>query len=231
MQKHLLTLPLSAEKTAALHSGDQVLLSGVIYTARDAAHQRLIACLQAGEPLPFDLRDAVIYYAGPSPTPPGKIIGAIGPTTSGRMDAYTPQLLAAGLRGMIGKGRRGDEVRQAIQKHKAIYFAALGGAAALLARCVRAAELIAWPELGAEAVYRLTVEDMPLVVINDIYGQDIYNGLPLKTSLEQMSKDEEQEHRAVWLEKLNASIVLSANEELPDVPRSAIMRESVDLTD
>jgi len=175
MQKHLLTLPLTAEKIAALHSGDQVLISGTIYTARDAAHQKMVACLQAGESLPFDMRGAVIYYAGPSPAPPGKVIGAVGPTTSGRMDAYTPQLLAAGLSGMIGKGRRNEQVRLAIQEYKAVYFAALGGAAALLARCVCTSELIAWPELGAEAVCRLEVEDMPLVVINDIYGQDLYD--------------------------------------------------------
>lgn len=175
--QHTLTLPFTAENISALHSGDTVLLSGTVYTARDAAHQRIVACLEQGKPLPFDLRGAVIYYAGPSPAPPGKIIGAIGPTTSGRMDAYTPKLLAAGLSGMIGKGRRSAEVRQAIVERQAVYFAALGGAAALLARCVRAAELIAWPELGAEAIYSLLVADMQLTVINDIHGNDLYDAI------------------------------------------------------
>lgn len=173
--QHTLTLPLTTETVSQLHSGDTVLLSGAVYTARDAAHQRLVALLDAGEALPFDLRGAVIYYAGPSPAPPGKIIGAIGPTTSGRMDAYTPQLLAAGLAAMIGKGRRDAKVRQAMMEHQAVYFAALGGAAALLARSVQSAELVAWPELGAEAIQKLQVAGMPLTVINDTYGQDLYD--------------------------------------------------------
>lgn len=174
MQQHHITLPFTKEQLAALHSGDQVSLSGIIHTARDAAHQKLTALLREQQPLPLDLRGAVIYYAGPSPAPPGRVTGSIGPTTSGRMDAYTPALLEAGIAAMIGKGRRSAEVRQAITEHGAVYFAAVGGAAALLARCVRSMELLAWPELGAEALRRLEVVAMPLVVINDIYGQDLY---------------------------------------------------------
>lgn len=174
MKPITVTTPFTRTQASALKSGDKVLLSGTLYTARDAAHQRLVQCLEAGTPLPFPLTDAIIYYAGPSPAPPGRVIGAIGPTTAGRLDAYTPQLLAAGLRGMIGKGKRSPDVQNAIQEHQAVYFAALGGAAALLARCIEQVELIAWPELGAEAVRRLTVKNLPLTVINDCQGNDLY---------------------------------------------------------
>jgi fumarate hydratase subunit beta len=149
-------------------------LSGVIYTARDAAHKRLIETMEQGRPLPFPLEGAVIYYAGPSPAPPGRPIGSVGPTTSGRMDVYAPRLMAAGLRGMIGKGNRSKEVIAAGVQYGCVYFSAIGGAGALMAQRVQAAEVIAYEDLGPEAVRRLTVQDMPLVVINDVLGADLY---------------------------------------------------------
>ena len=167
-------IPFLEDVLPRLKSGDAVLLSGVIYTARDAAHQRMAQWLAAGKSLPFSLEGQCIYYAGPSPTPPGRVIGAIGPTTAGRMDAYTPLLLAHGLKGMIGKGRRNAAVRQACIEHQAVYFAALGGAAALLSQTVKSAELLAWPELGPEAFYRLEIVDFPAFVINDCLGKDLY---------------------------------------------------------
>jgi fumarate hydratase subunit beta len=146
----------------------------VVYTARDAAHQRLVQALEKGEKLPFDLKGQTLYYMGPSPAPPGRVIGSAGPTTSRRLDAYTPQLIAAGVRAMIGKGNRPPEVREAIKKHKAVYFVTLGGAGALLARSIKKAEVIAYEELGAEAIMRLEVEDFPAIVANDIYGGDLF---------------------------------------------------------
>ena len=169
-----LQTPLTEERVRALRAGDRVLLSGVVYTARDAAHLRMLECLQKGEPLPFDLAGQVIYYAGPTPTPPGRPIGAIGPTTSTRMDAATPALLARGLRGMIGKGGRSPEVVDAMRRHGAVYFAAVGGAAALMARCVTACEVIAWDDLGPESVKRLTLRDLPLIVAIDAEGGDAF---------------------------------------------------------
>jgi len=169
-----LTTPLSENVARGLNAGDMVELSGVIYTGRDAAHRRLIDCLDRGEPLPFPIAGAVIYYVGPSPTPPGRAIGSAGPTTAGRMDAYAPRLIALGLKGMIGKGGRSAEVIEACQKFGAVYFAGLGGAGALMAQCVKSAEMVAWEDLGPEAVRRLTVVDMPLVVINDTHGRDLY---------------------------------------------------------
>ena len=169
-----LTTPLTEETVRSLRAGDQVLLSGTVYTARDAAHLRMLDCIAKGEALPFDLRDQVIYYAGPTPTPPGKPIGSIGPTTSVRMDAATPTLLAHGLRGMIGKGLRGANVVNAMRTHGAVYFAAVGGAAALMAGCVRACEVIAWDDLGPESVKRLEIEDLPLVVAIDAEGRDAF---------------------------------------------------------
>ena len=166
--------PLDAEVARSLRAGQRVLLSGVLYTARDAAHARLVAALRAGEDLPIPLRGQVLYYVGPSPAPPGAAIGSAGPTTASRMDPLTPPLLAAGLRGMIGKGRRSDEVRAAIAAHGAVYFVAVGGAAALIAERIRAAEVVAYPELGTEAVHRLEVEDFPLVVGNDCVGGDLF---------------------------------------------------------
>lgn len=167
-------LPLTDEIIKDLHAGDSVLLTGIIYVARDTAHKRMLEALDKKKPLPFDLKGQVIYYMGPSPTIPGQVIGAAGPTTSGRMDNYSPRLMQEGLKGMIGKGNRNQAVKDAIIKHKAPYFAAIGGAGALIARSIRKAKVIAYEELGAEAVLRLEVEDFPVTVINDIYGRDLY---------------------------------------------------------
>jgi len=169
-----LRTPLADEDIEKLHAGDQVLLSGVIFTGRDAAHKRLYELLQAGQQLPIDLRGQVIYYTGPTPARPGRIIGSAGPTTSGRMDAHTPALIAYGLKGMIGKGARSRDVLDAIKRYKAVYFGATGGAGALLARCIRKAEIVAYEDLGPEAIYRLEVEDFPVIVINDVHGRDLY---------------------------------------------------------
>ena len=157
-----------------LKAGDRVLITGIIYTARDMAHKYLVDCHNNGEKPPFDLAGQILYYTGPTPAPPGKPIGSAGPTTSYRMDKYTPTLLELGLKGMIGKGPRGQEVKDAIRKHKAVYFAAIGGAGALISRAIRKAEVIAYPELGTEAVMRLEVEDFPAVVVNDVHGSDLY---------------------------------------------------------
>ena len=168
-------LPLSIATVRALRAGDSVLLSGPLLTGRDAAHRRLAALLDAGEPLPVPLDGETIFYVGPTPAPPGRPIGAAGPTTSGRMDAYAPRLIAAcGLRGMIGKGIRSDAVREACRRHGAIYFGAIGGLGALLGNCVRSADIVAYPDLGPEAIYRLMVEDFPAIVINDTLGGDAY---------------------------------------------------------
>jgi len=169
-----LTTPLSRWDVESLHAGDRVLLSGVVYTARDAAHARLVALLGQGQPLPFPTEGQVLYYVGPTPPRPGTPIGSAGPTTSGRMDPYTPALLAAGIKGLIGKGSRSGEVRDALVKHRAVYLAATGGAGALLAQKITGAEVVAWEDLGAEAVRRLVFEDFPLVVINDVFGNDLY---------------------------------------------------------
>lgn len=169
-----ITTPLSDDVVGRLRAGDKVTLSGVIYVARDAAHKRLVEALDRGEDLPLDLRGQVIYYMGPSPAPPGRPIGAAGPTTSGRMDPYAPRLMAEGLKGMIGKGNRSPAVREAMQKYKAVYFGAIGGAGALISQRIKEAEVIAYPDLGAEAIFRLVVEDFPLVVLNDVYGGDAY---------------------------------------------------------
>ena len=166
--------PLTDDVTMKLRSGDRVLITGVIYTGRDMAHKYMVEGHQKGEKLPFDLKGQILYYTGPTPAPPGRPIGSAGPTTSYRMDKYTPYLLELGLKGMIGKGPRGQEVKDAIKKHKAIYFAAIGGAGALISKAIRKAELIAYPELGAEAVMRLEVEDFPAVVVNDVNGADLY---------------------------------------------------------
>ena len=166
--------PIDAEIIDKLTVGTQVLISGVIYTARDMAHRRLIQALDKGEKLPFDLDGQTLYYVGPSPAPPGKVIGSAGPTTSSRMDIYTPRLLAAGVRAMIGKGSRSPEVRQAIQKYKAVYFATIGGAGALLARAIKQAEVIAYEDMVTGAIFRLEVEGFPAIVANDIYGGDLF---------------------------------------------------------
>ena len=169
-----LTTPLSEEAVLGLRSGQAVLISGVIYTARDAAHKRMVETLEAGGELPFEVSGQVIYYVGPTPAPPGRVIGAAGPTTAGRMDRYTPPLLARGLKGMIGKGARSAEVREALKKHKAVYFGGIGGAGALLSKRIHSAELVAYEDLGTEAIRRLEVEEFPAIVVNDCHGGDAY---------------------------------------------------------
>ena len=166
--------PLKKEDIEKLKAGDIVKISGIIYTARDAAHKKMCELLEKNQELPFEPEGAVIYYAGPSPEKPGQVIGSAGPTTSGRMDAYTPSLLLAGVKGMIGKGIRSDKARESIVKNKAVYFAATGGAAALISRSVISSRVIAYEELGTEAVRELVVKDLPVIVINDIYGNDLY---------------------------------------------------------
>jgi fumarate hydratase subunit beta len=175
MQPVNITSPLSAEIIKSLHAGDQVLLSGTIYTGRDAAHKRMIELLAANEPLPFDVRGQAIYYAGPCPAPPGRVIGSVGPTTSTRMDAYAPRLIQEGLSVMIGKGSRSKTVIDAIRQYSGLYLSAVGGAGALLSLCVEQAELIAFEDLGTEAIYKLTIRDMPLVVAIDCQGSNIYD--------------------------------------------------------
>lgn len=173
MSKNI-SLPLTEEVIKDLHTGDSLSLSGVLYVARDAAHKRMVAALEEDKLLPFDIRGQTIYYMGPSPAPPGRIIGAAGPTTSGRMDSYAPRLMAAGLKGMIGKGTRSAAVKEAIKKYGAVYMGAGGGAGALLSRGIIKSEVIAYEELGPEAVLRIEVKDFPAVVINDVYGGDLY---------------------------------------------------------
>lgn len=158
-----------------LHIGDKILLSGYVYTARDAAHKRIAALLDEGGTLPFPLEGAVIYYAGPTPAPPGKPIGSCGPTTSGRMDPYAPRLLDLGLAAMIGKGERSDAVREAVARNEAVYLCAVGGAGALAARCIKEMQVIAFENLGCESVKRLYIEDFPLVVANDAQGGDLFS--------------------------------------------------------
>jgi fumarate hydratase subunit beta len=166
--------PIDEETIKKLKAGDQVLITGVIYTARDAAHKRMVEALDKGEKLPFDISNQTIYYMGPTPAKPGQAIGSAGPTTSGRMDTYGPRLMAAGLKGMIGKGNRSQAVKDAIRKYKAVYLAAIGGAGALISKSIKKAEVIAYEDLGAEAIRRLEVENFPATVINDIHGGDLY---------------------------------------------------------
>jgi fumarate hydratase subunit beta len=168
------TLPLTDEILKDLKTGDNLLLTGVIYAARDTAHKRMVEALAQGKPLPFDIKGATIYYMGPTPARPGRIIGSAGPTTSGRMDTYAPRLIAEGLKGMIGKGSRSKAVKDAMVKHKAIYLGAIGGAGVIISKSIKKAEVIAYEELGAEALRRLEVVDFPVTVINDIYSGDLY---------------------------------------------------------
>ncbi len=170
-----ITLPLTEEKAKSLHAGDSVLLTGYVYTSRDAGHKRMCEALERGEELPFDPQDATIYYVGPSPAKPGQVIGSAGPTTSGRMDAYAPTMMSVGARGMIGKGARTDEVVEAMKKYSGVYFGAIGGAGALLAKHIKSAELIDYEDLGAEALRKLYVEDFPVVVIIDCEGNNLYD--------------------------------------------------------
>jgi fumarate hydratase subunit beta len=169
-----ITTPLTDEVIKTLKSGDSVLITGTIYTGRDQAHKRLVDTLKAGKPLPVDLRGQIIYYVGPAPAKPGYAIGPAGPTTSVRMDPYTPALLEYGLKGMIGKGNRSAEVLEAIKKYCGVYFAAVGGAAALISKRITKCEIVAYEDIGAEALMKLNVEDFPVVVVNDCYGNDLY---------------------------------------------------------
>ena len=171
-----ISTPLADGVIEQLHAGDSVRLSGIIYVARDAAHKRFVRALDKGEPLPFEPQGQVIYYMGPSPARPGRPIGSAGPTTAYRMDPYAPRMLEVGVKGMIGKGNRSMDVRDALVRHKAVYFAGIGGAGALISKSIVEAEVIAYEDLGAEAVRRLRVVDFPVIVVNDIYGGDAYEG-------------------------------------------------------
>jgi fumarate hydratase subunit beta len=174
--QHAITIetPLTDEVVEKLKIGDRVLINGVVYSARDAAHKRLVELIEKGQPLPFDIRDQIIYYVGPTPAKPGMPIGAAGPTSSYRMDAYAPLLISKGLKGMIGKGSRGKEVLEAMMKHKAVYLAATGGAGALISKSIKSSRVIAYEDLGAEAIRRMEVENFPAIVVNDIHGNDLY---------------------------------------------------------
>ena len=169
-----ITTPFTREQADRLRAGDSVLFTGTLFTARDAAHARLCQALEAGEPLPFDPRDAVVYYVGPTPARPGHVIGSAGPTTSYRMDAYSPALLGQGLRGMVGKGLRGPAVVEAMRRHHAAYFGAVGGTGALIGHSIKTAEIVAYEDLGTEAIRRLTVERLPLTVVIDTLGNNLY---------------------------------------------------------
>lgn len=176
-EKLVIHTPLTDDIIHELKAGDMVYLTGTVYTARDAAHKRLVEMLDQGQDLPFDVTGQIVYYAGPCPNRPGEVIGSIGPTTSVRMDAYSPRLIAAGLKAMIGKGLRSREVKQAMIEHNGIYFAAIGGAAALMSQVVKRAEIIAFEDLGTEAIRRLEVEELPIIVAVDSRGNDIYKGV------------------------------------------------------
>ncbi|NLU51985.1 MAG: Fe-S-containing hydro-lyase [Clostridiaceae bacterium] len=177
--KRLVT-PLDDDIIRELKAGDEVYISGVLYTARDAAHKRMIELIEKGEPLPFDVKGQVIYYVGPCPAREGKVIGSAGPTTSGRMDAYAPKLIELGLKGMIGKGLRSKQVTEAIKKYGSVYFGAIGGAGALISSCIKKEEIIAFEDLGTEAIRRIEVENMPCIVIIDVEGRDLYREGRLK---------------------------------------------------
>lgn len=173
MSKYI-SLPLNEEEISSLRSGDYVYLSGIIYTARDAAHKRMFEAMKRGEDLPIDLNGNMIYYLGPSPAREGQVIGSAGPTTSSRMDKYTPDMLDRGLKGMLGKGKRSPEVIEAIKRNGAIYFAAVGGAGALLSKCIKEAEIVAYEDLGTEAIRRLCIENLPVIVVIDSQGNNLY---------------------------------------------------------
>ena len=174
MSKLHITSPIDTEIIEKLTVGTRVLISGVIYAARDAAHRRLIQALDAGDELPLELDGQTLYYMGPSPAKPGQVIGSAGPTTSGRMDIYTPRLIALGVRAMIGKGNRSLAVKEAIKKYKAVYFATIGGAGALLAKSIKQVKVIAYEDVGTEAILQLNVENFPAIVANDVYGEDLF---------------------------------------------------------
>lgn len=184
MAEHRITTPVSDEVIARLRAGDKVFITGTLLTGRDAAHKRLIDLIKEGKDLPVDIKGQFIYYVGPTPARPGKPIGSAGPTTSYRMDSYAPTLHALGLKGTIGKGARSQEVKEALKKHKAVYLAAVGGAGALISKSIEGSEVVAYPELGPEAIIRLKVKDFPCIVINDMYGGDLYEEGKKKYKLE-----------------------------------------------
>lgn len=184
MPEYSLTPPFTDSDILKLRAGDRVLITGKLYTARDAAHKKLVDLITRGEQLPIDLKGQVIYYAGPAPAKPGFVIGPVGPTTSGRMDSYTLPLLEMGLKGMIGKGARSEEVKEGLSRKKAVYFAAVGGAAALLSQKVDSARVVAYPELGPEAIFELGVKNFPVFVVNDTFGNDLYNDAVKNYSIE-----------------------------------------------
>lgn len=173
--KRIITAPLTDEVIRSLHAGEMVYISGTIYTARDAAHKRLCEMLKRGEEMPFDFEGQIVYYAGPAPAKPGEPIGSVGPTTAGRMDAYTPTLVEQGLKAIIGKGARNQAVMDSLREHTGVYFAAIGGAAALMSLCVKEAEVIAFDELGTEAIRKLRVEELPVIVAVDCHGGNVYD--------------------------------------------------------
>ncbi|MCX7922319.1 MAG: Fe-S-containing hydro-lyase [Clostridia bacterium] len=183
--KHIIQTPLTKDTVKNLKAGDTVSINGVIYAARDAAHKRLISWLHMGKTLPFEIEDQIIYYVGPCPARPGEVIGSAGPTTSSRMDAYAPDLIEIGLTGMIGKGLRNNDVISAMMKHGAVYFGAIGGAGALIAKTIISEEVVAFPEFGTEAVRKLTVKDFPATVIIDSYGNNLYDTGKLKYRIDQ----------------------------------------------
>lgn len=174
MPEHYIKTPLNDDDVLKMHSGDRVYITGVIYTARDAAHKRLVNLLEEDKKLPIDLAGQIIYYVGPTPAKPGKVIGSAGPTTSYRMDTLTIPLLEKGLKGMIGKGKRSSQIKEGLKKYRALYFSAIGGAAALISKCIKKSEIVAYEDLGPEAIRRLEVEDLPVVVVNDCHGNDVY---------------------------------------------------------
>ncbi|MCX7974585.1 MAG: Fe-S-containing hydro-lyase [Candidatus Aminicenantes bacterium] len=184
MAEHRITTPVSDEVIEKLRAGDRVFITGYLLTARDAAHKKLVDLIKEGKDLPIDLRGQIIYYVGPTPARPGKAIGSAGPTTSYRMDSYTPLLHSMGLKATIGKGSRSEEVKEALKKYKAVYLAAVGGAGALISKSIEAQEVVAYPELGPEAIIRLKVKDFPCIVINDIYGGDLYEEGKMKYRIE-----------------------------------------------
>ncbi|MBQ3080719.1 MAG: Fe-S-containing hydro-lyase [Clostridia bacterium] len=184
MENIRVQLPLNKEEIAKLRAGDTVLLTGIMYTARDAAHKRLVACLDEGREMPFDVKNQLIYYVGPAPASPGHAVGSAGPTTSYRMDAYAPRLLDEGLLGMMGKGKRNDKVIESMKKNGAVYFGAVGGAAALISQKIEKSEVVAYEDLGAEAIHRFTVKDFPALVIIDSLGNNVYMDGPRKYAVD-----------------------------------------------
>ena len=174
MSEIKVTTPLNEEVISKWRSGDKILISGIIYTGRDAAHKRLVELIDKGESLPFDVKGQIIYFVGPTPARPGRAVGSAGPTTSYRMDAYSPRLIEKGLKGMIGKGSRSKEVIEAMMKHKCVYMTAVGGAGALISRCIKSSEIIAYDDLGPEAIRKMEVENLPAIVVNDTSGNDLY---------------------------------------------------------